>query len=84
MAIVERLRMAAVMRRETVGVTSGFASAAQRRPDRPGLVGELGTLTWRQIDERSREITILEKLPRGSTGKVLRNGLNARVGADDS
>ena len=41
------LRIAAAMRREGVGITSGFASAAQRCPDRPGLIDELGTLTWR-------------------------------------
>jgi acyl-CoA synthetase (AMP-forming)/AMP-acid ligase II len=46
------LKMAAAMRREGLGITVGFASAAQRCPDRPGLVDELGTLTWRQLDER--------------------------------
>jgi non-ribosomal peptide synthetase component F len=44
--------MAAAMRREGMSITVGFASAAQRCPDRPGLVDELGTLTWRQLDER--------------------------------
>jgi acyl-CoA synthetase (AMP-forming)/AMP-acid ligase II len=47
------VRIAAAMARENMGITSGFASAAQRCPDRPGLVDELGTLTWRQIDQRS-------------------------------
>ncbi|MCV7220625.1 acyl-CoA ligase FadD12 [Mycolicibacterium elephantis] len=47
------LRIAAAMQRENMGITSGFASAAQRCPDRPGLVDELGTLTWREIDERA-------------------------------
>ena len=46
------LKMAAAMRREGMGMTVGFASAAQRCPDRPALVDELGTLTWRQLDER--------------------------------
>jgi fatty-acyl-CoA synthase len=32
--------------------TSGFATAAQRCPDRPGLIDERGTLTWKQIDDR--------------------------------
>lgn len=32
-------------------VTLGFAIAAQRCGDRPGLVDELGTLTWRELDE---------------------------------
>ena len=47
------LRIAAAMQRENMGVTSGFASAAQRCPDRTGLVDELGTLTWREIDQRA-------------------------------
>ena len=42
------VRIAAAMARENMGITSGFASAAQRCPDRPGLVDELGTLTWRE------------------------------------
>jgi fatty-acyl-CoA synthase len=47
------IRIAAAMAREHMGITSGFASAAQRSPDRPGLIDELGTLTWREIDQRS-------------------------------
>ena len=47
------LRIAAAMQRENMGITSGFASAAQRCPDRAGLVDELGTLTWREIDRRA-------------------------------
>src|ERR1700722_9610923 len=46
------LRMAGAMRREGMGMTVGFAGAAQRCPDRPALIDELGTLTWRQLDER--------------------------------
>jgi acyl-CoA synthetase (AMP-forming)/AMP-acid ligase II len=47
------VRIAAAMRRENMAATSGFASAAQRCPDRPGLVDELGSLTWKQLDERA-------------------------------
>ena len=47
------MRIAAAMQRENMGITSGFAAAAQRCPDRPGLVDELGTLTWREIDQRA-------------------------------
>lgn len=46
------VKMMAAMRREGMGMTVGFASAAQRCPDRPGLIDELGALTWRQLDER--------------------------------
>jgi fatty-acyl-CoA synthase len=41
------------MQRENLGITSGFAAAAQRCPGRSGLVDELGTLTWREIDQRA-------------------------------
>jgi acyl-CoA synthetase (AMP-forming)/AMP-acid ligase II len=61
------LRIAAAMRREKMGVTSGFASAAQRCPDRPGFVDELGTLTWRQLDERSDAFAAaLQESPAGA------------------
>ena len=60
------LRMAAAMRRENVSAISGFASAAQRCPDRPGLVDELGTLTWRDIDQRCDAFAAaLQALPGG-------------------
>lgn len=47
------VRIAAAMARENMGITSGFAAAAQRCGDRIGLVDELGALTWREIDERA-------------------------------
>jgi acyl-CoA synthetase (AMP-forming)/AMP-acid ligase II len=47
------LRIAAAMARENMGITSGFAAAAQRCPDRVGLIDELGSLTWREIDRRA-------------------------------
>jgi len=65
------LKIAAAMRREGMGITLGFASAAQRCPDRPGLVDELGTLTWRQLDERINALAAaLQALPSGQP-KVL-------------
>jgi acyl-CoA synthetase (AMP-forming)/AMP-acid ligase II len=70
------LRIAAAMQRENMGITSGFAAAAQRCPDRPGLVDELGTLTWREIDQRADALAAaLQDLP-GGRPKVL--GLMAR------
>ena len=67
------LKMAAAMRREGMGITVGFASAAQRCPDRPGLVDELGTLTWRQLDERIDAFAAaLQALPgQGGTPRVI-------------
>src|ERR1700753_4325615 len=58
------LKMAAAMRREGMGITVGCAGAAQRWPDPPGLVDELGTLTWRQLDERINALAAaLQGLP---------------------
>src|ERR1700758_1236724 len=59
------VRIAAVLRRENMAATSGFASATQRCPHRPGFIDELGTLTWKQIDERSDALgAALQALPR--------------------
>ena len=58
------VRIAAVMARENMGITSGFAAAAQRCPDRPGLVDELGTLTFGELDERADALAAaLQTLP---------------------
>jgi acyl-CoA synthetase (AMP-forming)/AMP-acid ligase II len=60
------LKMAAAMRREGMGMTVGFASAAQRCPDRPALIDEHGALTWRQLDERINALAAaLQALPGG-------------------
>jgi acyl-CoA synthetase (AMP-forming)/AMP-acid ligase II len=71
------LRVAAAIRREGFSATSGFASAAQRCPERPGLVDELGTLTWRELDRRCDALAAaLQALPGGaphSIGIMCRN-----------
>ncbi len=60
------LKIAAAMRREGMGMTVGFAGAAQRCPDRAALIDELGTLTWRQLDERINALgAALQELPTG-------------------
>lgn len=65
------LRMGAAMRRVGMTATVGFAAAAQRCPDRPGLVDERGTLTWKQIDDRCDAVaTGLQNLPGGSPKTV--------------
>jgi fatty-acyl-CoA synthase len=70
------LRIAAAMARENMSITSGFAGAAQRSPDRPGLIDELGTLTWREIDQRSDALAAaLQALPGGQPTVV---GIMAR------
>ena len=65
------LRMAAAMRREGMSATVGFAAAAQRCPDRPGLVDEIGTLTWKQLDERIDAFAAaLQALPSGAPEQI--------------
>ena len=60
------LRIVSAMQRENMAITSGFAAAAQRCPDRAGLVDELGILTWRQIDRRADALAAaLQALPGG-------------------
>ena len=61
------LRIAAAARREGATETLGFAIAARRCPQLPGLIDELGTLTWRQLDERSDALAAaLQTLPGGT------------------
>jgi len=70
------VRMGAAARREGMTVATGFAIAAQRCPDRPGLIDELGTLTWRELDQRSDALAAaLQALP-GGQPKVV--GIMAR------
>ena len=70
------VRIAAAMARENMGVTSGFAAAAQRCGSRAGLVDELGTLTWQQIDQQADALAAgFQALP-GGAPKVL--GIMAR------
>jgi acyl-CoA synthetase (AMP-forming)/AMP-acid ligase II len=60
------VRMGAAVRREGMTVTTGFAIAAQRCPDRPGLIDELGTLTWRELGQHSDALAAaLQALPGG-------------------
>ncbi|HTZ14989.1 MAG TPA: acyl-CoA ligase FadD12 [Mycobacterium sp.] len=61
------VRIAAAMQRAGRSVTAGFAVAAQRCPERPGLVDELGTLTWRQLDRRGDALAAaLQQLSTGA------------------
>src|SRR3954465_6635977 len=70
------LRIAAAMARENMGITSGFASAAQRCPDRPGLVDDLGPLTWRDLDPRADAFAAALQAPAGGAPDVV--GIMAR------
>src|SRR5215208_454996 len=64
-------RIAAAARREKMAPTYAFAAAARRCPDRPGLVDERGTLTWRELDERCDALaTALQRLGDGQPQTV--------------
>lgn len=70
------VRMVAAARDEGLTIATGFATAAARRPDSPGLIDELGTLTWRELDERAHALAAaLQQLP-GGTPEVV--GIMAR------
>ena len=61
------LRIVGVARREGLAVTSGFGMSAQRCPDRPALIDELGSLTYRELDQRANALTAaLQGLPGGT------------------
>jgi acyl-CoA synthetase (AMP-forming)/AMP-acid ligase II len=61
------VRIAAVVARDGLTVTSGFAMSAQRCPNRLGLVDELGELTFRELDQRGDALaSALQALPSGT------------------
>ena len=65
------LRMAAAMRREGMSAMVGFAAAAARCPDRVGLIDEIGTLTWKELDERIDAFAAaLQALPGGAPEQI--------------
>jgi acyl-CoA synthetase (AMP-forming)/AMP-acid ligase II len=65
------LRMAAATRREGLSITTGFATAAQRCPDRAALIDDLGTLTWRELDRRCDALAAgLQALPGGAPAVI--------------
>ena len=83
------LRIVEAVRREGMSATTGFAMAAARCPDRPGLIDELGTLTWQQLEDRANALAAaLQQLPGGEPsviGIMCRNHrgfVSALVGAN--
>ncbi|WP_319436036.1 acyl-CoA ligase FadD12 [Mycobacterium sp. RTGN5] len=88
------VRMVAAARAEGLTIATGFATAAARRPDSPGLIDELGTLTWRELDQRAHALAAaLQQLPDGTpevVGIMCRNHRGfvesliaaTRIGAD--
>jgi acyl-CoA synthetase (AMP-forming)/AMP-acid ligase II len=71
------VRMVAAVSRVGMSPTVGFAAAAQRCGDRPGVVDELGTLTFAELDDRVNALAAaLQDLPGGtptSIGLMCRN-----------
>ncbi|WP_293234612.1 acyl-CoA ligase FadD12 [Mycolicibacterium sp.] len=65
------LRIVEAVRREGMSATTGFAMAAARCPDRPGLIDELGTLTWKQLEQRADALAAaLQALPGGEPSVI--------------
>jgi fatty-acyl-CoA synthase len=65
------LRIGNAIRREGTTSTVGLAMSARRCPELPGLIDELGTLTFRQLDERANAFaTALQRLPGGDPARV--------------
>jgi fatty-acyl-CoA synthase len=50
--------MTRILRRYGPHATTGFALAANRRPDATGLIDERGSLTWRQIQDRADALAV--------------------------
>ncbi|MDP3893858.1 MAG: AMP-binding protein [Nocardioides sp.] len=69
--------MARVLRRYGPHATTGFALAANRRPDGTGLIDDRGSLTWRQIQERADALAVglaaLSEQPPTSVAILCRN-----------
>ncbi|MFB1297917.1 acyl-CoA ligase FadD12 [Mycobacterium sp. pW049] len=80
------LRMGLAMRRAGLTATVGFAAAAQRCPDRPGIIDELGTLTWKQLDDRCDALGVALQAHKPGTVAVMcrnhRGFVEALVGAN--
>lgn len=88
------LRMGAAVRRTGFSNTVGIAVSAQRCGDRPGLIDELGVLSYRELDMRANAFAAaLQQLPGGgpqTVGIMCRNhrgfvdalAATERIGAD--
>ncbi|MDA2893683.1 acyl-CoA ligase FadD12 [Mycolicibacterium sp. BiH015] len=80
------LRMGLAMRRAGLTATVGFAGAAARCPDRPGIIDELGTLTWKQLDDRCDALAVALQAHSPNTVAVMcrnhRGFVEALVGAN--
>lgn len=62
------VHMASALRRWSLTLPGGYAVGAQRHPDRPAIVDELGVLTWAQVHSRTT------RLANGLAGLGVRGG----------
>jgi acyl-CoA synthetase (AMP-forming)/AMP-acid ligase II len=63
--------MIAAVRHEGMSTTTGFAIAAARCPNRPGLIDDTGTLTWKQLDDYCNAFAAaLQSLPSGTPSTI--------------
>ena len=58
MAPARYLGMARILRACGPHATTGFALAANRNPNRTGLIDERGSLTWRELQERADALAV--------------------------
>ena len=88
------LRMGAAIARTGFGNTVGIAVSAQRCPERPAVIDELGVLSYRELDNRANALgAALQQYPGGAprvVGIMCRNhrgfvdalAATERIGAD--
>ncbi|WP_323791405.1 AMP-binding protein [Nocardioides sp.] len=69
--------MARILRRYGPHATTGFALAANRKPDAVGLIDERGSLTWQEIQDRADALAVglasLNGAPPSSVAILCRN-----------
>lgn len=65
------LRMTRAALRENMSITTGFATAAVRCPDRPAFIDESGSVTWAQLDrECDAAAAALQRQPTGTPDAI--------------
>ena len=65
------VRMVAAVRREGMSPTTGIAISARRCPDRPALVDEIGTLSYKELDVRCNAFAAALEALRGGTPQTI-------------
>jgi acyl-CoA synthetase (AMP-forming)/AMP-acid ligase II len=63
--------MITAVRREGTSTTIGIATSARRCPNRPAVIDEIGTLTYRQLDDRCDALAAALQALRGGTPETI-------------